>query len=45
MAVLVGQGVDSEEIIVSVPSEAQGEADHSGFPGSRINFDVVIEEG
>ncbi|MEM8654250.1 MAG: OmpA family protein [Pseudomonadota bacterium] len=42
MAMLVGRGVASEEIIIAAPSRPLDEA---GLPGSRVRFDVILEEG
>lgn len=42
MAMLVGRGVASEEIIIAAPSRPLNEA---GLPGSRVRFDVILEEG
>ena len=44
MAMMVGRGIASEEIIISAPSVATDESDSSGFPGSRVDFDVFVEE-
>ncbi|MEM6373905.1 MAG: OmpA family protein [Pseudomonadota bacterium] len=41
MAMLVGRGIASEQIIIAAHSRPLNEA---GLPGSRINFDVVLEE-
>ncbi|GGX60705.1 hypothetical protein GCM10007385_32470 [Tateyamaria omphalii] len=42
MAMLVGRGVASEEIIIAAPSRPLNDA---GLPGSRVRFDVILEEG
>ncbi|WP_299288747.1 OmpA family protein [uncultured Tateyamaria sp.] len=42
MAMLVGRGVAPEQIIIAAPSRALNE---SGLPGSRVNFDIILEEG
>ena len=42
MAMLVGRGVNAEEIIIAAPSRPLNEA---GLPGSRVRFDVILEEG
>ncbi|WP_299294477.1 OmpA family protein [uncultured Tateyamaria sp.] len=42
MAMLVGRGVAPEQIIIAAPSRALSGA---GLPGSRVNFDVILEEG
>lgn len=41
MAMLVGRGVAPEQIIISAPSRPMTNA---GLPGSRVNFDVILEE-
>ncbi|MEO0402734.1 MAG: OmpA family protein [Pseudomonadota bacterium] len=41
MAMLVGRGVAPEQIIIAAHSRALNEA---GLPGSRVNFDVILEE-
>ncbi|WP_299629413.1 OmpA family protein [uncultured Tateyamaria sp.] len=41
MAMLVARGVAPEQIIIAAPSRALGGA---GLPGSRVNFDVILEE-
>ena len=41
MAMLVGRGIDPGQIIIAAPSRALNE---SGLPGSRVNFDVILEE-
>ncbi|MBY5933807.1 OmpA family protein [Tateyamaria omphalii] len=42
MAMLVGRGVNAEEIIIAAPSRPLNDA---GLPGSRVRFDVILEEG
>ena len=42
MAMLVGRGVNAEEIIIAAPSRPFSDA---GLPGSRVRFDVILEEG
>ncbi|WP_299049201.1 OmpA family protein [uncultured Tateyamaria sp.] len=42
MAMLVGRGVASEEIIIAAPSRPLNAA---GLPGSRVRFDVILEDG
>ncbi|MEL6467250.1 MAG: OmpA family protein [Pseudomonadota bacterium] len=42
MAMLVGRGVAAEEIIIAAPSRPLNAA---GLPGSRVRFDVILEEG
>ncbi|WP_189799570.1 OmpA family protein [Tateyamaria sp. syn59] len=42
MAMLVGRGVNTEEIIIAAPSRPLNDA---GLPGSRVRFDVILEEG
>ena len=42
MAMLVGRGVAPEQIIISAPSRPMTTA---GLPGSRVDFDVILEEG
>ncbi|WP_299771179.1 OmpA family protein [uncultured Tateyamaria sp.] len=42
MAMLVGRGVKAEEIIIAAPSRPLNDA---GLPGSRVRFDVILEEG
>ncbi|WP_299591967.1 OmpA family protein [uncultured Tateyamaria sp.] len=42
MAMLVGRGVAAEEIIIAAPSRPLNDA---GLPGSRVRFDVILEEG
>ena len=41
MAMLVGRGIPSEQIIIAAHSRPLNEG---GLPGSRVNFDVIIEE-
>jgi len=41
MAMLVGRGIPSEQIIIAAHSRPLNE---SGLPGSRVNFDVILEE-
>ncbi|MEO0767004.1 MAG: OmpA family protein [Pseudomonadota bacterium] len=41
MAMLVGRGIPSEQIIIAAHSRP---LDESGLPGSRVNFDVILEE-
>jgi len=45
MAMLVGRGIASEQIIIAAPSRPKGIADEAGLPGSRVDFDVILEEG
>lgn len=45
MAMLVGRGIASEQIIIAAPSRPVGLSDQSGLPGSRVDFDVILEEG
>ncbi|WP_415921739.1 OmpA family protein [Tateyamaria sp. SN6-1] len=45
MAMLVGRGIASEQIIIAAPSRPMGVADQAGLPGSRVDFDVILEEG
>lgn len=45
MAMLVGRGIESEQIIIAAPSRPKGVADEAGLPGSRVDFDVILEEG
>lgn len=40
MAMLVGQGIDSTQIIIAAPSRAKGK---DGLSGSRLDFDVIVE--
>jgi outer membrane protein OmpA-like peptidoglycan-associated protein len=40
MAMLVGQGIDSGQVIMAAPSRASGSAEQSG---SRLDFDIIIE--
>lgn len=42
MAMLVGRGVAAEQIIIAAPSRPLND---SGLPGSRVRFDVILEEG
>lgn len=42
MAMLVGRGAAAEQIIIAAPSRPLNEA---GLPGSRVRFDVILEEG
>ncbi len=42
MAMLVGRGVAPEQIIIAAPSKPLNGA---GLPGSRVNFDVILEDG
>lgn len=41
MAMMVGRGIAAEQIIIAAPSRP---LDASGLPGSRVNFDVILEE-
>ena len=41
MAMLVGRGIAPEQIIIAAHSRPLNEA---GLPGSRVNFDVILEE-
>lgn len=41
MAMMVGRGVPSEQIIIAAHSRA---LDEGGLPGSRVHFDVIHEE-
>ena len=45
MAMLVGRGIASEQIIIAAPSRAVGLGDQAGLPGSRVDFDVILEDG
>ncbi len=45
MAMLVGRGVSADQIIIAAPSRPMGIADQMGLPGSRVNFDLILEEG
>ncbi|MEL6467952.1 MAG: OmpA family protein [Pseudomonadota bacterium] len=42
MAMLVGRGVAPEQIIIAAPSRPLND---SGLPGSRVKFDIILEEG
>ena len=42
MSMLIGRGVDAEEIIIAAPSWSDAQV---GEIGSRIEFDVIYEEG
>lgn len=44
MAMLVGRGIEAQQIIIAAPSRPKGIADESGLPGSRVDFDVILEE-
>ncbi|MEP4248436.1 OmpA family protein [Tateyamaria sp.] len=41
MALMIGRGIPSDQIIISAPSRALSDA---GLPGGRVNFDVVLDE-
>lgn len=45
MAMMVGRGAQPEEIIIAAPSIARGGAADNGMPGSRVNFDIILEDG
>ncbi|WP_299695154.1 OmpA family protein [uncultured Tateyamaria sp.] len=45
MAMLVGRGIASEQIIIAAPSRPVGLGDQAGLPGSRVDFDVILEDG
>ncbi|MEL7165468.1 MAG: OmpA family protein [Pseudomonadota bacterium] len=44
MAMLVGRGIEARQIIIAAPSRPKGVADEAGLPGSRVDFDVILEE-
>ncbi|MEL6960354.1 MAG: OmpA family protein [Pseudomonadota bacterium] len=44
MAMLVGRGIEAQQIIIAAPSRPKGVADEAGLPGSRVDFDVILEE-
>lgn len=41
MAMMVGRGIDSDEIIIAAHSRPMTDG---GLPGSRVKFDVILEE-
>ena len=45
MAMLVGRGVPSEQIIIASPSRPGEALSRSGLPGGRVSFDVILEDG
>lgn len=44
MTMLVGRGIEADQIIIAAPSRPKGFADATGLPGSRVDFDVILEE-
>jgi outer membrane protein OmpA-like peptidoglycan-associated protein len=45
MAMLVGRGIASEQIIIAAPSYPLRSAQLQGAPGSQVQFDIILEEG
>ncbi|MFZ5963953.1 OmpA family protein [Thalassococcus sp. BH17M4-6] len=45
MAMLVGRGVPSNQIIIASPSAPFAQDQQAGMPGSRVNFDIILEDG
>lgn len=42
MSMLVGRGIDAGEVIIAAPSRPGGV---DGQPGSRVAFDIILEDG
>ncbi|SPH21253.1 putative lipoprotein YiaD [Ascidiaceihabitans donghaensis] len=45
MSALVGQGIESTQVIIAAPSWSQTDPDQPGLSSSRIDFDVIVDEG
>ena len=41
---LMGRGFEARQIMIAAPSRPKGGADEAGLPGSRVDFDVILEE-